>query len=129
MFHDDYWEALSMSEEIERLKRQHQEELFNAVQQAERPIMAENAKLKRMWSNYASHGRDLVSELVDLKAENAILLSYAKELRETKETLLDELAKANNDLLTLRIRANEAKSKAGDFIREMDKALEDKGDE
>jgi hypothetical protein len=33
--------------EIERLKRQHQEELFNAVQQAERPIMAANAKLKR----------------------------------------------------------------------------------
>jgi hypothetical protein len=69
------------------------------------------------------------SELIKLEAENAELKAENAKLRQTKEAPLDELAKANNDLLTLRIRANEAKSKAGDFIREMDKALEGKGDE
>jgi hypothetical protein len=45
-------QAQDALEENARLKRQHQEEIFNAVQQAERPIMAENARLKQTIKDY-----------------------------------------------------------------------------
>jgi regulator of replication initiation timing len=57
-------QAQTALEENARLKRQHREEIFNAVQQAERPIMAKLAELEAAAGHWPQWCEELQEKLL-----------------------------------------------------------------
>ena len=82
----DYWEAedgefvdyddyAELEAKVERLKRQHQEELFNAIQQAERPIMAEVERMEQEAREWKREW-DILESACDFWKQEAINRGY-----------------------------------------------------